>query len=507
MSKLFLNNLIDQAYLINLKRRPKKLIKVLWSNDLYFSKLPIQIIEACDGLLTHRPSYIPEHINQGAYGYILTWEKIIREAIKKKEKRIMILDDDVMCIKDVDKKFKNWYETLFGKSKNRNRVPWKIILLGASQHSFRAVINNIDLSLKYYHPTHTDGSFAVILDHLIFPELLSLLKTHKKVVDSQCLRELYRKYSKSCYVVYPNLIIADVTSSDIREKRCQLEMARKFRWANLPQYLGYPLKLPLVSIIIPCYQAEKTIERCLESMISQTYRPLEIIVVEDGSIDSSFDRICQTFQNWLYDPRADKNPLSFTFQIYRHGKNKGCYPSRNTGLRLAHGDLIAFQDADDISLPTRIEKQVLALLKEQVEVVCCQFLRTHLVDLSWDLDKLREDLEWSIQQHPGKYCCRAKIGLVTTVFRKSFMKKLQNNSDHPDQYYSEKYKWGSDAEFLMRYFTPKEIDYPRQTVMSYLNKVDKIANRYYQIKEILYVSHEMTENNLTKQRLKAESEI
>jgi glycosyltransferase involved in cell wall biosynthesis len=489
----FLNNLVDQVYLINLKRRPEKLIKVLWGNDPYFPKLPLQIIEAYDGQTIHKPAYIPEHINQGAYGYILTWESIIREAIRKKQRRVLILDDDAIFAKDFDHRFQTWYQTLFVKTQTHKAKAPKIILLGASQHGFGSV--QIDLALNYYHPKHTDGSFAVILDHSIFSELLSLLKTHQKVVDSQCLRELYRKYTKSCYVVYPNLVIADLTSSDIREPRSQTEMALKFRWGDLNLYHDY--RLPLVSIIIPCYQAEKTIERCLESMIAQTYRPLEIIAVEDGSTDSSFDKICQIFQKWLYDPRASS---AFSFQVYRHSQNKGCYPARNTGLGLAKGDLITFQDADDISLPTRIEKQVMALLKEQVEVVCCQFLRTHLKVLTWDLDQLAKDLEWSTQQHPGEYCCRPKIALATTLFRRSFLERLRTGPHQP--YYLEKYKWGSDSEFMMRYFTSEEIGFPEQTVMSYLNQQDKILHRYYQVKEVLYASHEMTEQNLTSQRLK-----
>jgi len=470
---------LNQVYLINLKRRPEKLIKVLWSNDHFFFSQPLKIIEAIDG---HQLSPKPSELSPGAYGYVLTWERIIQEAIRKKHQRILILDDDIICIRDFHTRFKKWYQELLTQRKRKQK--WKIILLGASQHGFGSVKFQ---DPNYYHPHHTDGSFAVLLDRSIFSELLSLLRTHQKLVDSHCLRELYRKYPKTCYVAYPNLMIADLSISDIRVARSQDEMARKFRWGDLRQY-HYPLQKPLVSIIIPCYRAERTIKRCLESMIAQTYRPLEIIVVDDGSPDGSFDRICQVFRDWPYDPRM----IDLTFQLYKHGKNQGCYSARNTGIRLAQGDLIAFQDADDISFDTRIEKQVRALLMEQVEVVCCQFLRTHLKTLSYDPAQLKKDLAWSTAQHPGKYCCRAKIALATTLFRKTFLTRLGGS-------FLEKCRWGGDAEFLMRYFTPPA----QQTVMAYLDSLDKIPGQYYQVKEVLYVSHEMTEQNLTSQRLRA----
>ena len=155
-----------------------------------------------------------------------------------------------------------------------------------------------------------------------------------KYVDSDILRKLYLKYN--CPVCLPNLMIAEVNNSDIRQCRNQEELALKVGW-SLDLY-HYPLTSPLVSIIIACYNGEKTIQRCLESLYNQTYQPLEIIVVDDGSVDNSFKIITDIFHQWEY---CSKN---LSYRIEKQKTNKGCYNARNFGLALASGELIGFQD-------------------------------------------------------------------------------------------------------------------------------------------------------------------
>lgn len=93
-------------------------------------------------------------------------------------------------------------------------------------------------------------------------------------------------------------------------------------------------KLPLVSIIIPAYNCELYIERCLESIISQTYKKIEIIVIDDGSQDNT-SVICDTIA-------MREKRMSVV-----HQENSGVSISRNKGLELARGEYILFSDADD----------------------------------------------------------------------------------------------------------------------------------------------------------------
>lgn len=94
----------------------------------------------------------------------------------------------------------------------------------------------------------------------------------------------------------------------------------------------------LVSVIIPVYNVECYLERCVESVIKQTYKNLEIILVNDGSTDSSLE-LCQNLRN--------RNPQL----IIVDKPNGGLSSARNAGIKVSHGDYIAFLDSDDWVTP------------------------------------------------------------------------------------------------------------------------------------------------------------
>lgn len=96
----------------------------------------------------------------------------------------------------------------------------------------------------------------------------------------------------------------------------------------------------MITVIIPAYNAAKTIVCCVESLLSQTYQDWELIIIDDGSTDNTLD-VCQTFQ--------DKR-----IQVY-HKPNGGVSSARNYGLTYAKGEFIAFVDADDCLEPIYLE--------------------------------------------------------------------------------------------------------------------------------------------------------
>jgi glycosyltransferase involved in cell wall biosynthesis len=106
---------------------------------------------------------------------------------------------------------------------------------------------------------------------------------------------------------------------------------------------------PLVSVIIPVYNAEKYIEETIRSVWSQTLQDLEIIILSDGSKDSSAE-IIQHLQK-------EDSRINFIIK-----KNTGVSDTRNTGIRLARGKYLAFLDADDIWNPDNLEKKVNKLI-------------------------------------------------------------------------------------------------------------------------------------------------
>lgn len=113
---------------------------------------------------------------------------------------------------------------------------------------------------------------------------------------------------------------------------------------------------PLVSIIIPVYNVEKYLRQCIESVIAQTYQNLEIILIDDGSTDSS-RKIC--------DEYAGK----YSFVSVMHQKNEGLSGARNKGLSLSSGEYVAFVDSDDWISSDNIEKMVSQVLSERSDFI------------------------------------------------------------------------------------------------------------------------------------------
>lgn len=110
-----------------------------------------------------------------------------------------------------------------------------------------------------------------------------------------------------------------------------------------------------VSILIPCYNAERWIGEAIQSALNQTWADKEVIVVDDGSVDNSLDVI-----------------RSFGDQIqWESGPNRGGNVARNRLLELASGEWVQYLDADDYLLPDKIEKQLIAVAesKKNIDVV------------------------------------------------------------------------------------------------------------------------------------------
>ena len=110
-----------------------------------------------------------------------------------------------------------------------------------------------------------------------------------------------------------------------------------------------------VSVIIPTYRGEKYLYRSLKTVLSQNYKNIEIIVVDDNGINTISQKKTQEIVSGFHDDRI----------IYiTHKKNSNGAASRNTGIRAAKGDFVCFHDDDDLMLPNRIVKCVKALDKK-----------------------------------------------------------------------------------------------------------------------------------------------
>lgn len=120
------------------------------------------------------------------------------------------------------------------------------------------------------------------------------------------------------------------------------------------------MRTPLISVIIPVYNVEKYLHRCLDSVIAQTYQNLEIICVDDGSVDES-GKICDQYA--VRDARIK----------VIHQENQGLSAARNRGLDAAEGEYIAFVDSDDYILEDMYKKMLDKLLDYNVDLCVCQW--------------------------------------------------------------------------------------------------------------------------------------
>lgn len=112
----------------------------------------------------------------------------------------------------------------------------------------------------------------------------------------------------------------------------------------------------LVTVVVPVYNVEKYLDRCLSSIVGQTYRHLEILLIDDGSTDGC-PQICDAY--------AERDPRVRVI----HKQNEGLGMARNTGIDHATGDYICFFDSDDYVEPETIETCVAAAVEHQADMV------------------------------------------------------------------------------------------------------------------------------------------
>ncbi len=117
-------------------------------------------------------------------------------------------------------------------------------------------------------------------------------------------------------------------------------------------------KKPIVSVVIPAYNAALYLSQAIESVLAQTYLAVEVIIVDDGSIDNT----CVIIEKY------SREMLGVVSGVYQ--KNKGLSAARNAGIRAARGEYIAFLDADDLFLPPKLERQI-AYLEAHPECSLC----------------------------------------------------------------------------------------------------------------------------------------
>lgn len=178
-----------------------------------------------------------------------------------------------------------------------------------------------------------------------------------------------------------------------------------------------------ISIIAPVYQVEKYIGKCIESVINQTFKNFELILIDDGSKDKS-GNICDEYA------KRDKR-----IHVV-HTENKGAASARNRGLDLATGKYIAFVDGDDYLAENMLDELYKVITQENCDVVVCDFLNLHA----------NPDKDFSLQLSDSKVSGREILshlknqknyGVWTIVWNKLYKKEILKDLRFPEGKYFE----------------------------------------------------------------------
>ncbi|MDO5852425.1 MAG: glycosyltransferase family 2 protein [Methanobacteriaceae archaeon] len=210
-----------------------------------------------------------------------------------------------------------------------------------------------------------------------------------------------------------------------------------------------------VSIIIPVYNSQETISRCLDTILNQTYKNIEIVIVDDGSTDESYSLIKLKINN---DPRI---------KLIKK-KNTGVSDSRNYALQIVTGEYITFVDSDDWIELNLIEKMVETLEREKVDIVCCNYYLNYKDNRQRKVERKESKIDKLEALNPSsKY-------YFTTVWGKLFKKNIIN-----------------DLQFRTDIFYSEDTLFYIQTLMN--------SNSIYWVKEILY-HYYVNENGAIKNK-------
>lgn len=261
---------------------------------------------------------------------------------------------------------------------------------------------------------------------------------------------------------------------------------------------------PIVSYIIPVYNVEKYLERCINSLLEQTYSNIELVLVDDGSTDES-GKICNQY--------AEKYP---NIQVY-HLKNGGASLARKYGLEKSKGDFVAFVDSDD-TVDIRLTELLMKALKVSgLQIAVCDVSKKIDNEISWEKAVNSEEvvtiLENSVlMERFFHYDFWGMVGKIyhRSVFQSIYFPKATINEDYvvmvqlftkyqrvayvPQSLYhyrlhsgglstlaltERKFEELDNAAFVYHYVVKVACDYKEYALANYMGSCVKLMNAVY----------------------------
>lgn len=206
-----------------------------------------------------------------------------------------------------------------------------------------------------------------------------------------------------------------------------------------------------VSIIVPVYNMEDYLEECISSVVKQTYKNIELLLIDDGSKDGSYEKACEL---------SKKNK----FVIAIHQENQGSGPARNNGIKNATGKYVLFIDADDFLENDAVEKLVNVAKNENSDLIVFGY------------KKITDDGKTNVKSYQSRKCVGKDI------------------REHYEYYFDQLGKWGIQGAPWNKFFDLEiikhnEIEYPslkRHQDEVFISRYVSYAENVVFITDVLY---------------------
>lgn len=223
------------------------------------------------------------------------------------------------------------------------------------------------------------------------------------------------------------------------------------------------IESPAISIIVPVYNVSQYLRECIESILAQTFKDFELILVNDGSVDNS-GKICDVFSS--RDSRIK----------VIHKKNGGVSSARNAGLEIAKGEWITFVDADDMLLATYLSGIYAPISNdEKIDFVhggCMNYESGHISGINQKYNNF-------ISDKPGYIFSKLRGLTVSKLFKRSILNTA------PALRFDEKMRIAEDMAFTLDYILRVK-KYAFVEENGYLYRRDNLASAVHSVKSANY---------------------
>lgn len=216
-----------------------------------------------------------------------------------------------------------------------------------------------------------------------------------------------------------------------------------------------------VSIIVPFYNVEKYIEKCLTSLVNQTLEEIEIILVNDGSKDESI-KVAKDFEQ--------KYPAKIR---YYEKPNGGLGDARNFGIKFAKGEYIAFLDSDDYVEPTMYEEMYEMAIKEKSDMVECDFW--------WEYPNKKKDDRGVEYKNQNDMLLKARVVAWNKLIKKDIYVK------HPEARFAVGLRYEDVEGFYKILPYINKVSFIRKPFIHYVQRNNSISNTQNKKNEEMFI--------------------